>query len=724
MTIRSTTTDYTAYHSSLGILPSDSSNSQSCSYDDNYGDDDDDVADRIVGIKSHEAQQIFRAGGTRRRSSMILLVGLVMVLAAGGTVMHQGQLMKTFLVEQIAALCTTTKTTTSSSGKRGVVVGGNDVVYKKAASMAQKEEEEDSVDDEDDSKEEEEESIAQKEDSVDDGDNYDDEVPSSSLTASTDDGTLQKGEEEEEEESQEGEEEEESVVDEPPQPRLEISSAQTKVYVVPKAADVATTEQREQATNKKKEPRTTKDDNEENKTGGDAGKEATAKATTNATVVSKGSEKQKPVPSSSSSSSVSSDTPSTASPATTKNNKMEFKKDMIPTMEALSKPTLDVPMDEFRLCRVQPEPVLGDKAVIMNGTVMPVDYQCAGEPYEEFATQLEKLIQFTAAYRMEKYQSRWGRRKQILPRQNNNNKERAILIMGNSHTRQIASTLLCQYRKDILNATWLFSLPDNRSYGVLEVKLRHNFTIYISTNCPFVYSHDWHEILESPQILNRSLNTLDAIIVGRFNHYTESTGTKFYDAIMGYQRQLEGTKWTIDFEHIMPPTMADVAKVYTTGPIVYVGMFAYYGLPLYQQAKEMVKELTTAMKEQHRQPQGTAVINGRKYIHKLHQMEHATVEALAAESTATSNLRKSPTTPPRLPVQECVSDNIHNVSTCNMDTSNERHKNGHRCMGSRGGHPDLLVWDLVDALHQLVPKTTTIENNETEDVQEQRQVRL
>ena len=178
MTIRSTTTDYTAYHSSLGILPSDSSNSQSCSYDDN----DDDVDN--VGIKSHDAQHFFPAG-TRRRSNMILLVGLCMVFAAGGTVMHQGQLTKTFLVEQLAALCTTSKSALSSS-KRVGVGGGDNVVYNKAGSIAQAEEEEDSVDDGDNNDDDAGSIAQQEEDSVDD--NKDAESIAQEREDSVDDG--------------------------------------------------------------------------------------------------------------------------------------------------------------------------------------------------------------------------------------------------------------------------------------------------------------------------------------------------------------------------------------------------------------------------------------------------------------------------------------------------------------------------------------------------------
>eukprot|EP00797_Seminavis_robusta_P003058 Sro1191_g250910.2 (170) ;mRNA; r:14848-15357 len=150
--------------------------------------------------------------------------------------------------------------------------------------------------------------------------------------------------------------------------------------------------------------------------------------------------------------------------------------------------------------------------------------------------------------------------------------------------------------------------------------------------------------------------------------------------MMAYQRQFP--ELGLDFENAAAPTVTDVAKVYP-GPVIYVGMFAWYGKRLHREAQAMIDSL------QQTQQQGRTnlrAINGRQYITALEEEFHTS-------STSSSE---------RLPVYECSTDTRHNVSTCITDTESYRFRNGHRCMGQRGGHPDLIAWDLIDSLHDLL----------------------
>lgn len=46
---------------------------------------------------------------------------------------------------------------------------------------------------------------------------------------------------------------------------------------------------------------------------------------------------------------------------------------------------------------------------------------------------------------------------------------------------------------------------------------------------------------------------------------------------------------------------------------------------------------------------------------------------------------------------ECSSDKWQGgAGTCENDP------NAHRCVGARGGHPDLVAWDVVENLHDLL----------------------
>lgn len=351
-------------------------------------------------------------------------------------------------------------------------------------------------------------------------------------------------------------------------------------------------------------------------------------------------------------------------------------------------------LDDYRLCRITPAPKEGEPPVEMEGLAMPVEYQCAGKPYDEFVQLLQTVV---ASHSSSNSGSRWGKRRRIIPDDPDKDKQkhRAILIMGNSHTRQLVSTLLCQFKDQIIQFETLYSIPGLQSYGVLQITLQHNLTIYAATNCPFVYAENWYHLLET-DILKRKLNTLTAIVLGRFNHYTESTGTKFYQIMMKYQTQFP--ELGIDFQRFPAPTVADVANVYA-GPIVWVGMFAKYGDRPHREANKMIDDLNQLQpQDQATHPYTTQsnrrvrAIYGRRYIQQM----------LLLDSNHNNGKKTKRSSTTSLPVQECSSDTRHIVTTCITNTTSYRYQNGHRCMGAYGGHPDLIAWDLIEALHELI----------------------
>lgn len=345
-----------------------------------------------------------------------------------------------------------------------------------------------------------------------------------------------------------------------------------------------------------------------------------------------------------------------------------------------SKATSKSPNDEFdanileklRICRVHPSPKFNATmtATSDGSKRLAQGYQCAGRPYEQFSNMLEDLIR---TEKKKKSKQSWGQRNSILPGRNlrhNENGGQSILFMGNSHTRQLASTLLCQYKDQLTEDNDQThpsnSFGKNASNPIAQFQFQNNLTIFSATNMPIFNSPVWREALENS--LQRSLSTLDAIVIGRFNQLSESVGTNFFKMISQYQ--IDHPELGVDLTKFPGPTLEDLANAFP-GTIIYVGMFAAYGHEHYEEAKRIM------IKFRERGRRNIEVLDGRRYIVQLQQSHPGSVFC------------------------ECSSDSRKNVGTCNTNTTNPRFMNGHRCEGARGGHSDPIAWDLVENFHKL-----------------------
>ena len=381
---------------------------------------------------------------------------------------------------------------------------------------------------------------------------------------------------------------------------------------------------------------------------------------------------------------------------------------------AFSTPAPKPTMSDFHLCRVTPAPEAGGPQILMKdydaNNVVSVDYQCAGEPYDDFTGILEDLILSTAREKGRKF---WGRRKRILPLyhkgappsstnpEEQEEPERSILIMGNSHTRQLVTTLTCQYHDQLVKPPeLLYSMPGFSLYGVQKLTFQKNIVVYASTNCPFVYSASWqwslHNILTGSNFTTDRLPTdvqplsfLSAIVLGRFNDYKSSVGTRFVQTMTTFQT--EHPEFNMDFQHFSTPRIQDVAAIFE-GPIIFVSMFANYGNVEWRDATKSISQ------EEMRHRDNLYILHGRQYIDVLHQRYDNPTVVPSEDPTLPYATTTTTTT---FPVAECASDGRSIVDTCVTNTSSYRFQNGHRCTGAGGGHPDLIVWDLVDVLWQV-----------------------
>ena len=301
----------------------------------------------------------------------------------------------------------------------------------------------------------------------------------------------------------------------------------------------------------------------------------------------------------------------------------------------------EIQTEAFRLCKVS-------SFELRTGHKLQIGYQCEGKKYEEFGKALKDFA-------AKSFLANEGRRPFPFP------PNTTILFFGNSHTRQMSTTLLCQYFQSVVEF-------DNKSIGTgrtdyFVARFENNATIISLTNNPIVYSKDWSKMVED--IIHQKLNTLDAIILGKFNDYTESQGTNFLTTVSNIAKNLN---LDIDFKNIPPPRLKDVAEVYS-GPIFSVSMFAARGKHEHQASLTTMEVL---QREKNRT--NIHVIDGRKYIKAIGY--------------------------------ECGSDLYKSIGEClEMTDETPRLANEmHRCAGNMGGHADLIGWEVVESVFTVLSK--------------------
>ena len=272
----------------------------------------------------------------------------------------------------------------------------------------------------------------------------------------------------------------------------------------------------------------------------------------------------------------------------------------------------DTPLPKpFRFCTEQ--------AVDFGGSQkLTLQYPCMGDHYDEFTRVLHSLA--------DTLPEPMGRRDFPVA------SDRNILVLGNSHTRQMMDSLICQFRNEVVEFARVVASNVTLS---TNVRFANNSTIISITNNPIMDSPDWVALIEKG--FRRPLNSYDGIVLGKFN---ANNGSK-------------------------PPKLCDVAKVYD-GPVVYVSMFARYGNPELTANLAFIKSVNSTR-------HNLSTINGRKYIDTMKM--------------------------------ECGAMDVDSAGLCYEDSDNKnvpREANSmHRCVGAKGGHPDLIAWEVAEKLNAL-----------------------
>jgi len=344
-------------------------------------------------------------------------------------------------------------------------------------------------------------------------------------------------------------------------------------------------------------------------------------------------------------------------------------------------------VDSYRFCRVGPNSEEGDPMVEMPELPMQVYHQCAGPTYNQFAMGLEDLIKDELNRPTKSKSPRWGKRSFLLPfvpTSVSNKRERSILIMGNSHTQQLVSTLLCQLSSQLLpeNRTVLYHespeedamKEDANTAMALEVKLSQNTKIVVVVNAPFMHSPQWEKSLE--KVLQRSLWSFDAIVMGSFAPAPGADPLAREQKLLTLQK--DHPEWELDTKY-PGPSITEVASTFS-GTIVWAGMFSETAESHQRNVVRDILSLKSNIDGQNRT--NVRAIDSRRFVRKLKSQLRQDAKTASDECAADERTGNSLTT------------------TCLTDRSEELYHEGYRCMGALGGHPDLVVWDLLEILHQ------------------------
>eukprot|EP00977_Amphora_coffeiformis_P028875 scaffold37622_cov199-Amphora_coffeaeformis.AAC.2 len=190
----------------------------------------------------------------------------------------------------------------------------------------------------------------------------------------------------------------------------------------------------------------------------------------------------------------------------------------------------------------------------------------------------------------------------------------------------------------------------------MKFVLHNNSTLSIVINAPIPYSKRWKERLQEET--QNSLDSYDAVVLGLMNEC--GLENAFATEMKALSEQLPD----VDCLHIPPPTLTKWTQVYH-GPIIFLPMMS----PKDELVKPILKDMENILEKQ-TQFQHLSYLPARQHI-----------EAMGIE---------------------CASNSRTGTSDCTNDMGPITGPNRHRCEGASGGHPNLVAWDLIERLYEIM----------------------
>ena len=308
-------------------------------------------------------------------------------------------------------------------------------------------------------------------------------------------------------------------------------------------------------------------------------------------------------------------------------------------------------MDYYNFCTKPTAGVPGDEE-----NHIDIWYQCRGPNYDAFSEKLDSFVDemYEGTYRSKK--PAWGHRFEPLPA------NKTILLFGNSHTRQIGQTLICQMGSENIVDIERYDTDFIDPNMATRVTFRNGAKLYLVANSYAAYSPNWKRLLEKQ--IKVPLDIFDAIVLGRFN----LAGGKV-SAFLTNQLEMEthfDPKDNVNIKKNKPPTARDIADAVDV-PLVISSMFGRtQAWPFREDCKAMQEIWPT-------RNSAFLCLDCRKYIIKMND-----------EGASPSKLE--------------VSDMVISGNMLNRL---------HRCAGAKGGHVDLISWDVSEFLYKHLTKSKT-----------------
>lgn len=296
----------------------------------------------------------------------------------------------------------------------------------------------------------------------------------------------------------------------------------------------------------------------------------------------------------------------------------------------------------------------------------PVRYTCQGNQYDQFVHRLHRQAQQWVEQGLRP--PTWGRRPSPLP------PNFRLLIIGNSHARQVGMALAGQGRggerrsDNITNVNQIrhidpYHYDKNQLHKLMAQRYAYanNSTLYIVSNTVATYCPHplWKRALEEQ--IEASLDSMDAIVMGRFNSGNQLDG--LFDEFLPSDYGCGADQ--------PPPSMKQLVEVYN-GPVGFLPMFGSHYDKVAKESQRILQKLKTNKSRK------TATFRPRLYVDLL---QHK-----GGFETWLENMHGSKTIDKFAPGQ-CV---------------NSKTEAGHRCVGRGGGLPDLMAWDLSEFMYNLV----------------------
>jgi hypothetical protein len=270
--------------------------------------------------------------------------------------------------------------------------------------------------------------------------------------------------------------------------------------------------------------------------------------------------------------------------------------------------------------------------------------------------------------------------------------------------------MLCQYSSVIASRRPFLS--DSLTASTSRIEFDNGASLVLSTNSPLVYTKKWKELLVRYDPDHRPFLEYDAYILGKFNTIGGSVNTSFHKMMLEAERAHPGQ---VQYSKVSPPTLVQFARTVTVAPnrrkkpIIVVSMFAAYGKGWEKSCRSMLAKLR---EQQQQQQQQRARAQQRQSA--VQSATNASDNPWSGNSTY-DDVEEEVLLPIRVLSgrahiealgTECGTDGSNIVSECwnAGDTTpfGRKPQDMHRCTGPGGGHPDLLAWDVVEALHELL----------------------